>query len=149
MPHNIARPLPGLWHMPTPQWGPGLYWISQQSSKKGVVHHAILDVGNRTGFADTGMWQDMLIHQTPPSIRREPSAGTGQWHLHLRIHDEQGAIERLKLAWASPHYDVVKNNCEHFARFIATGVRESHQLRGACAFALVIGGLVWAAAAAG
>ena len=102
MPHNTARPLPGLWQRPAPQLGPGLYWVSQQSPKKGVVHHAVLDVGNRTGFADTGMWQDMLIHQTPPSIRREPSAGTGQWHLHLRIDDEQGAIERLKLACSSP-----------------------------------------------
>jgi hypothetical protein len=30
---------------------PGLYWIMQSSPKKGVEHHAILDVGNRAAHA--------------------------------------------------------------------------------------------------
>jgi hypothetical protein len=107
---------------------PGLYWIAQASLKKAVEHHAILDVGNRMGCADAGRWQDMIIHQTPPSIRREPSAGTGSWHILQKLTDEPNAVRRLIAAAAHPLYDALGNNCEHFARYIATGVRESQQV---------------------
>jgi hypothetical protein len=33
---------------------------------------------------------------------------------------------------AAPGYDLFGNNCEHLARFVATGLRESHQVRGYC-----------------
>lgn len=125
---------------------PGLYWIVQASPKKGVEHHAILDVGNRMRCADAGRWQDMIIHQTPPSIRREPSAGTGQWTVLQKIADEPNASRRLVAACANPGYSTIGNNCEHFARYIATGVRESHQIQRVGAVALAIG-IVWAAAA--
>jgi hypothetical protein len=47
------------------------------------------------------------------------------------VTDEQFALQRLKVAAANPDYDLFGNNCEHFARFVATGVRESTQLRAA------------------
>jgi hypothetical protein len=125
---------------------PGLYWIMQSSPKKGVEHHAILDVCNRMRYADAGGWQDMIVHQTPPAIRREPSAGTGNWVVLQKIADEQNAIRRLISACANPGYRTIDNNCEHFARYIATGIRESHQLQRAGAVVIAIG-LVWAAAA--
>ena len=126
---------------------PGLYWIVQVSPEKGVEHHTILDVGNRMRCADDGRWQDMIIHQAPPSIRREPSAGTDQWTVVLhKIADERNAIRRLVAAHANPGYSTFGNNCEHFARYVATGVRESHQLQFAGAVVVVIG-IVWAAAA--
>jgi hypothetical protein len=108
---------------------PGLYWIVQHCDAKGVDHHAILDVGNRMGYRDAGAGQAMIIHQTPPSIRREPFARTGYWTIEKRILDERSAVQRLIEACGRPEYHLVGNNCEHFARHIATGVRESQQVQ--------------------
>jgi len=46
-----------------------------------------------------------------------------------KIADERDAVRRLLAACENPAYSVVGNNCEHFARYIATGVRESHQVQ--------------------
>jgi hypothetical protein len=85
---------------------PGLYWIVQHCDAKA-----------------------MIIHQTPPSIRREPFARTGYWTIEKRILDERSAVQRLIEACGRPEYHLVGNNCEHFARHIATGVRESQQVQ--------------------
>jgi hypothetical protein len=125
---------------------PGLYWIKQHCPQKGIDHHAILDVGNRTGSArEIDRRDPTLIHQTPPWITREPARGTGQWNVVQKVADEADAIVRLRVACTNPLYRLFDNNCEHFARYIATGVRESHQLQVASFVAAMVG-LAWAAA---
>ena len=131
--------------IPIHQLALGLYWLSQKSPTKGVQHHAILDVGNRLGHHDIDPRYPIIVHQTPPSITRERFAGTGDWELVLKIADEPSARQRLIAACANPIYNAAGNNCEHFARYIATGKRESHQVR-AVGFVGVLIGLAWAAA---
>jgi len=114
--------------LPLHRLEPGLYWVTQRSPTKGVDHHAILDVGNRMGYLG-GCRQPIIVHQTPPSIRRESVEGTGYWNILKKIADERDAVRRLLAACENPAYSVVGNNCEHFARYIATGVRESHQVQ--------------------
>jgi hypothetical protein len=97
-------------------------------------------------YPDVDARQPILIHQTPPSIKREPFAGTGYWQVLIKIADEHNAIQRLVAACANPVYSAFGNNCEHFARYIATGKRESHQVQIAGVVGVFIG-LVWAAAA--
>ena len=117
----------------------GLYWIVQKSPTKNVEHHAILDVGNSIGYADVDPRHPIIVHQTPPSIRRELFADTGTWKVVTKIADEHAAARRLIAACAMPVYSAVGNNCEHFARYIATGVRQSHQLQRIGFIAGVIG----------
>ena len=128
------------------QLAPGLYWIVQQSPKKGVEHHAILDVGNRLRYRDVYPAYPIIIHQTPPSIRRDPFMGTGDWKVVMKVDDEPSAIRRLIHACSNPFYNTTGNNCEHFARYVATGKRESHQVQ-AVGFVGILIGLAWAAAA--
>lgn len=52
-----------------------------------------------------------------------------------QIVDENAALRRVAIAARNPKYDLFGNNCEHFARYIASGKRESHQVRGFVAFA--------------
>jgi hypothetical protein len=125
---------------------PGLYWIAQQSQKKGVEHHAILDVGNCLRYRDVYPTSPIIIHQTPPSIRREPFVSTGDWRMVMKIEDVLIARRRLLAVCSKPLYRVIDNNCEHFARYVATGKRESHQVQ-AVGFVGVLIGLAWAAAA--
>jgi len=114
------------------QLGSGLYLLKQHSTKKGVQHYAILDIGNRLRCDWNYGRRPVIVHQTPPTLRTAWADDTGDWEIVDRVVDESGARARIAMAAATPGYDLFGNNCEHFARFVATGVRESHQVRGYC-----------------
>lgn len=116
MPHRIRRA--------------GLYLMIQKTQMKGVLvdHYGILDVGNRMNLSKAG-WQPLVIHQTPPQIRLDQLADTGDWKVLGKITDETDAISRINRAIENSAYDLFGNNCEHFARYVATGRRESTQLQ--------------------
>jgi hypothetical protein len=114
----------------------GLYLVSQHNAAKGVDHYGVVDIGNRLANSLHDGTSPILIHQTPPSIRMDVFAGT--WKSLGKITDEAGAIARINLALEDPRYDLFGHNCEHFARFVATGRRESTQLQATVA---VVGGI--------
>lgn len=108
---------------------PSLYLLRQQSQTKPVYHYGVLDVGNRLGRPVSGIAPPVVIHQTPPSVTLTHFAETEEWQLLGKVEDESSALSRMHSALKNPNYDLFGNNCEHFARFIATGVRESTQLQ--------------------
>lgn len=67
----------------------------------------------------------------------EGLSSTGNWEIVGRVRDDQinNAIQRIHEALRNPKYDLFGNNCEHFARYVTTGVKESKQLQGAVAIA--------------
>lgn len=73
----------------------------------------------------------VVVHQTPPKARADWFEGTGTWQVLGRITDEAYALNRMREALRTPHYNLFGNNCEHFARYVATGKRESTQVQGA------------------
>ena len=105
----------------------GLYLLKQRSQAKGLDHYGILDIGNRLRNAYAPY--PIVVHQTPPAIRADWLQNTGSWVAVAKITDEAGAIRRIRTALSNPHYDLFGHNCEHFARFVATGRRESTQLQ--------------------
>ena len=107
----------------------GLHLLKQKSQAKGADHYGILDVGNRLRQPNVNGTQPVVIHQTPPSIRLDWLQNTGQWQVLGKITDEVAAIVRINEAAARPDYDLFANNCEHFARYVATGTKESTQLQ--------------------
>ncbi len=113
-----------------------LYLVVQHSPAKGVDHYGILDVGNNLGYPSA--LEPVVIHQSPPAIRADWLSTTGSWSIVGRIVDTAGGLLRLRSALASPNYDLLGNNCEHFARYVACGRRESSQVQGA----LVVAGLI-------
>lgn len=117
--------------MPYQGYPDGLYLVKQKSETKGVEHYGILDIGNRR--QDPNFWdgRPVVIHQVFPTLRADLFERTGQWAVLGRITDETMAFERMREAAKNPKYDLFGNNCEHFARFVATGRRESLQLQGA------------------
>lgn len=117
--------------MPYQDYTDGLYLLKKESSKKGFEHYGILDVGNRLHHPDVDGCHPVVVHQTPPSICIEWLQDTGIWDVMGKITDEAAAIQRMLIAFSTPDYDLFGNNCEHFARFVATGNRESTQLQAA------------------
>ena len=116
----------------------GLYLVVQKSRAKGVDHYGILDVGNRIQHPSVRSQQPTVIHQSPPRIQIDWLQNTGEWKVLARITDEVDAIARIKKAAENPNYDLFGHNCEHFARYVATGKRESKQVQAG----VVIAGLV-------
>lgn len=118
--------------MPYQNIADGLYLLIQKTAEKGVDHYGILDVGNRLNLEDARFAsQPVVIHQTPPSIQINWLQDTGTWLIQKRITDEADAIARIAEAVKNPQYNLFGNNCEHFARYVATGIRESHQVQAA------------------
>lgn len=107
----------------------GLYLMVQHSAEKGVDHYGILDIGNNLGYL--AAVEPVVVHQSPPAIRANWLSATGAWRITARIIDTAGALLRLRAALANRNYDLLGNNCEHFARYVAYGRRESGQLQGA------------------
>ena len=121
--------------MPYQRLCDGLYLLRQWSTAKGVWHFGILDVGNRIKNTHvTHGSQPIVIHQTPPTLRLERLSETGKWELLGRIADQKLALLRIEEAAKKPTYDLFANNCQHFATYVATGVRQSHQVQIAMAF---------------
>lgn len=115
--------------MPYQGYLEGLYLVAQKSATKGVDHYGILDIGNRLAVQGADGINPVIVHQRPPSIQAEWLQGTGTWNVEGKITDERHAMARYRAALADPAYDLFGHNCEHFARFVATGVRESKQLQ--------------------
>lgn len=115
----------------------GLYIAKQKSQNKlGIEHYGILDIGNRLNHPNADGINPTVVHQTPPQLRIDWLKDTGIWALLGKITDEAMARERISIAAKTPNYELFGNNCEHFARFIATGKRESRQLQSAAVISL-------------
>jgi hypothetical protein len=119
----------------------GLYLVRQHSQEKRVDHYGIIDIGNRLRYPHAP--QPVVIHQSPPSIRADWLQTTGAWAIVGKIEDEAGAIARVNQAATNPAYDLLVHNCEHFARYVATGTRESTQVQGVVAIAGLVGLVVF------
>jgi hypothetical protein len=107
----------------------GLYLVVQKSQAKGVEHYGILDVGNRIQHPQVHSQQPTVIHQSPPRIQIDWLQSTGQWKVLAKITDEADAMMRIRTAAENPNYSLFGHNCEHFARYVATGKRESKQVQ--------------------
>jgi hypothetical protein len=115
--------------MPYQGYPDGLYLVKQKSVEKGVDHYGILDIGNRIQHPQVDGINPVVIHQVVPTLRMDWFHMTGAWDVLGAITDEGMARQRLNEAGTRPNYNLFGNNCEHFARFIATGKHESTQLQ--------------------
>ena len=117
-------------HMPYQNIEDGLYVIKQKAVKNGIAidHYGLLDIGNILEHENIDGKHPIVIHQTPPSIRLNWLKDTGMWEIVGKVIDLSGAKERLKEAIKTPGYDLLGNNCEHFARFVAFNKKYSSQL---------------------
>lgn len=116
----------------------GLYLVIQKSAEKGVDHYGILDRGNLAKNPHVHSFSAVVIHLMPPRLRVDWFQEADNWTSLGKIVDETGAIRRLQDALSRPNYNPLFNNCEHFARYVATGRHESTQVQAA----VTVAGLV-------
>ena len=107
----------------------GVFLLERVRADKGVDHLAV-GLGSRlAGRLRFSSWQPVVVHLLPPRLQVE-AWGRG-WQVLARATDEDSALARLVEACQRPRYELLGNNCEHFARYVVTGKRESRQLQGA------------------
>ena len=124
--------------MHSQQLPPGVYLVWQKSQRKGVDHYGVLDVGNCLGIAQADGIRPVVIHQAPPSITLDTIENSGPWKVIASSPDIQQSYQIFWQACQTPDYDWLSNNCEHFARSVVLGRRESKQIQNA----VVVGALV-------
>ncbi|CAN5651661.1 hypothetical protein BH20ACI4_BH20ACI4_27600 [soil metagenome] len=122
------------------QLSDGIYLVKRQSvvvfSKE---HYGVIIVGkllNQLGFFDN---HPRVFHLTKEGIHIDLLPKFNNWNSLGAVNSLQiqTAIVRLKFALLNPNYDLFSNNCEHFARYITEGYKQSTQLQNAG----VLGGL--------
>lgn len=132
--------------MTTNELAPGLYLAKRRSPEKMVDHYGIIDIGNRALRPNVSPTYPAVYHINAAGLHWDYLAHAGDgWQLLGRITDEDAAVERIGQATANPRYDLLENNCEHFARWVAFGTKTSMQLQWA-GFLLAAGLTVWAIA---
>lgn len=128
--------------MPFQGFSDGLYLVKQKLNKKPFVdHYGIVDIGNILNHPQGNPDMPIVIHQAVPRIRVDWLSNTGTWDIIGKVNDDQliNAKERIDEALTNPAYDLFNNNCEHFARYVITGIKESKQLQ-----AVGVGVTLWA-----
>ena len=109
----------------------GLYCLKRPSTMNALVDHfGILDVGNRIAHPHVNQGHPILIEMTPPRLKASYFQGPEIWTNLGLIRDETQAIHQVRILSKNPDYHWFENNCEHFARGVATGRRESKQIQG-------------------
>ncbi|MHB8157882.1 MAG: hypothetical protein ACYDEQ_10905 [Desulfocucumaceae bacterium] len=115
----------------------GLYLVKQKSRlKPGLIdHYGVIDIGNLLQHPQGTPRMPFVIHQTHPFIRIDWLYNTGKWNILGKVADHEvvNAKKRLQRAIQTPQYDLFGHNCEHFARYVTMGKKESHQLQSSIA----------------
>ncbi len=124
--------------MPYQGFPDGLYLVKQKSNIKPnlIDHYGVIDIGNTLSHPQGNPYMSIVIHQAIPAIRVDwLSSTTGTWDVMGKVLDDQilNAKKRIHEALRNPLYDLFGNNCEHFARYVTTGLKESKQLQNAVA----------------
>lgn len=121
--------------MPYQGYPDGLYLAKQKSRIKPdlIEHYGVIDIGNTLNHPLGIIGMPIVIHQAFPYIRIDPLSNTRRWEIMRKVEkwELKDSIQRIQNAIKNPNYDLLVNNCEHFARYVTTGIKESKQLQGA------------------
>ena len=113
----------------------GVFLLKRWVPDKGVEHYAV-------GVSGTVAWRigsmrPTVIQLLPNGLSHEAWNESQGWEILRRSSDEGRALTRLASV-RSARYAVFGSNCEHFARYVVTGIRESRQVQGAAVISLLL-----------
>lgn len=117
----------------------GMHLLSRRSREKGDVEHYAIGIAGIVARV-VGFSGPVVIELSPSGWTIEQFMSTAGWRLCATTSDEGMAVQRLNAVLSSNlRYDVIQNNCEHVARFVVLGVRESKQMQAVAGVILVAG----------
>lgn len=125
----------------------GLYLAKQKSRIKPdlIEHYGVIDIGNILNHPQGNKKMPIVIHQALPCIRVDWLINTGCWKIIGKVKDNEitNVKKRIQRAIRNPKYNLFGNNCEHFARYVTTGIKESKQLQATVGIVITLGALLY------
>ena len=131
--------------MQSPLFVEGIFLVRRKSVKYiGVDHYGFVVSGKDLAYFDTSWKESRVIHKTNIGVHAD-TYFVSEWEIVEKIRDDQipFAIFRTRLT-LNDRYKVLSGNCEHFARFVTTGKKESSQVQNVMALS-VIGAVIYCA----
>ena len=127
----------------------GIYLAKKPAEKFGglIEHYGIIEVGNILNLVAADLNTLVVYHQTAEKgFTYEYISSPSPWTIIGRVRNENlmDARSRLINASTEPNYDLWGNNCEHFARYVASGEKTSSQLNGCLAVTGLVA-IIWLA----
>lgn len=134
--------------VPKPTYSDGIYLVKTigQTLPNVIDHFGVMIVGPSLKQFDYSDEKPIIFHLTDGGFQGDLCEGFGRIDVLGKVDSEQmtQAIWRMKLSFFNPNYDLIKNNCEQFARYVTEGYKQSAQLQNATVLGLAIGLLIWA-----
>ena len=119
---------------------PGLYRVSRPKAGGMVTHVGILEVGCAQYLGSPP--SATVAHLGPTGLRVDQFDRADGWTIGEALPNQVHAVRRLRSA-IDPTYDALFNNCEHFVEYVATGTKQSGQLKAVGIVAATIVGLAF------
>lgn len=127
------------------QFEEGLYIVKRRAIlPPGKEHYAIAIVGRHVRNFDPSSKGPIVIHKTNQPGRHCDSFIASEWERVEKIPEDslEQVLHRMRISWWEP-YNLFLDNCEDWARYVATGKKESFQVRQFVALGLALCGIWW------
>lgn len=127
------------------QFGEGIYLVKRKSVYTSAIeHYGFAVIGKYLKGFDSSWDEPKVIHKTNLGVHAD-FFNPWDWEKVEKIseHNISQIILRTKISMFNT-YDLLMDNCEHFARFAATGKKESSQVQNAVALIGLAGLFIWA-----
>lgn len=116
----------------------GIYLVKRKSVITPVMeHYGIAILGKYLNYFDSSWKEPKVIHKTNLGVHAD-SFHSFDWEKVEKISNSTiyEVIMRTNLSQYDV-YNLLVNNCEHFARFVTTGKKESSQVQNAFGLGLI------------
>lgn len=121
----------------------GLHLLRRPAADKHGAEHYAIGVPPAVARELWGDLQPSVLELTPRGVERRYPDSFEAWTIVATATDLNAAVFRLRAALAAVGaYSLTANNCEHFARQVVLGRRESTQVDGAVTAALSLAALL-------
>ncbi len=120
------------------QFNEGIYLVKRKSVYTPVIeHYGFAVVGKYLKYFDSSWNEPRVIHKTNIGIHAD-SFNLLYWEKVEKISETNipQAIIRTRISVGNA-YNLLLDNCEHFARFVTTGKKESLQVQNVVGFGLI------------
>lgn len=122
----------------------GIYLVKRKSVYTPLIeHYGIAVIGKYLKNFNPNWNRAKVIHKTNLGIHVDDFEPFG-WEKVEKVTEANinQAVGRAGISLYDA-YSLISDNCEHFARFVTTGKKESSQVQNAVVASLAIGGLYW------
>ena len=109
----------------------GVYLVKRKSVYFDKDHYGFAVVGKFLKYFDSSWDRPKVIHKTNLGVHADPFEPFSWERIEkMSESDIRLAVLRTKISM-NDAYDLLLDNCEHFARFVITGIKESSQIQNA------------------